>query len=263
MTDISTTIIPNSQQLNADDLILGPRTIEVTKVTASGGKDQPVAISYVGDFGKPFYPCKTVRRVLCQIWGANAAEYIGRSMTLYRDPSVKWGGLEVGGIRISHMSHIDNDVTLVLTASKTSRKPFTVKPLKTEPTTPTNPDVKAAGDEAAKGGVESYTKWLATLTPDVKETVRWLHKEWTRVAKAVVMPDADEIAVGDNAELKTAITDITINLKNHGDSIDFTDTAKMDEWCVQEFDAKYADLNEPQLQTLKDELQDRLDAYAE
>jgi hypothetical protein len=40
-----------------------------------------------------------------------------------------FGGIAVGGIRISHLSHIDGPKTIALTASKTSRKPFTVKPL--------------------------------------------------------------------------------------------------------------------------------------
>jgi len=37
--------------------------------------------------------------------------------------------MEVGGIRISHMSHIEADTIVVLTATKKARKPFTVKPL--------------------------------------------------------------------------------------------------------------------------------------
>ena len=66
---------------------------------------------------------------MVNIWGADGGEYVGLSMTLYRDDKVVFGGLAVGGIRISHMSNIDRDVTLVLTASKASRKPFVVKPL--------------------------------------------------------------------------------------------------------------------------------------
>ena len=42
---------------------------------------------------------------------------------------VKFGGLEVGGIRISHMSHMNGEMTMALTATRAVRKPFTVKPL--------------------------------------------------------------------------------------------------------------------------------------
>lgn len=269
--DLGTTIEPKSNQLNADDLIMGPMTVQITKVTGGETKEQPVKISFAGDNGKPYLPCKTARRLLVMVWGRDGVSYVGRSVTLYRDPDVKFGGIAVGGIRISHMSHIDKEITVVLTASKTSRKPFTVRPLTTAPNTPTDPDVKAAGDEAAKGGVDSYKTWLASLDPEVKKTVAWLHKEWSRVAKAVVVPDPDDIAFDDGnvdeseratmGELRAVITEIATKLKDAGDSIDFTDTAKLDEWCEQEFDAKYLALNEPQLQTLRDELQDRLDAY--
>jgi hypothetical protein len=123
------TVIPKSDQLNADSLIGGKQlTIKVTKVSLVNG-DQPVAINYEGDEGKPYKPCKSMRRVLIHAWGGDGSQYIGRSMTLYCDPTVKFGGADVGGIRISHLSHIDRDMTVALTATKASRKPFTVKPL--------------------------------------------------------------------------------------------------------------------------------------
>ena len=130
MTDLSKTIEPKSDQINADDLIAGPKNIKITKVSACpGSAEQPIAIYFEGDNGKPYKPCKSMRRVLVNIWGADGGEYVGRSMTLYRDDKVVFGGLAVGGIRISHVSNIDRDVTLVLTASKASRKPFVVQPL--------------------------------------------------------------------------------------------------------------------------------------
>ena len=135
MTDLSQTIIPKSDQLNADDLIAGPRTIRITRVTADpGSAEQPVSVFFDGDGGKPFKPCKSMRRVLVACWGPDASTFTGRSMTLYRAPTVTWGGLEVGGIRISHLSHIDRDMTMALTATKKARKPYTVKPLVVEDT---------------------------------------------------------------------------------------------------------------------------------
>lgn len=182
--DMSGAIVPKSDQMNADDLIAGPRTITITDVKIKqGGGEQPVSIYFAGDNGKPYKACKSMCRVMVQLWGPDAKAYVGRSMTLYRDTDVTWGGLKVGGIRISHMSDIPSDATLVLTTSKTSRKPFTVKPLTKEPDATTDPAIKDAGDAAASGGVESYKAWLDGLTPAVKETVRWLHKEWSTVAK--------------------------------------------------------------------------------
>lgn len=133
MVDMSQTIAPKSDQLNADDLIGGPRTITITRVTGNeGNAEQPVNIFFEGDNGKPFRPCKSMRRVMVKIWGADASKYPGNSMTIYRDPKVKWGGMEVGGIRISHMTGIDQKQTMALTESKQARKPYTVQPLKVE-----------------------------------------------------------------------------------------------------------------------------------
>lgn len=130
MGDMGQAIIPKSDQLNADDLLTGPKTIKITGVTVRGGQEQPVSISYEGDDGKPYKPCKSMSRVLVSAWGADSAKYAGRFLTLYCDQKVKWGGMEVGGIRISHMSDIDSTITMALTVTRANKKPFTVKPLK-------------------------------------------------------------------------------------------------------------------------------------
>jgi len=203
--DMMETVIPKSDQLNADDLIGGKTmTIKITKASVKKGEDQPATLNYEGDNGKPYKPCKSMRRVLIEIWGKDSAAYVGKSMTIYCDPKVKFGGVEVGGIRISHMSDLSAPRTLALTATKANKKPFTVKPLVTtkattaQPAQAIDPSVKAAGDEAAARGVEAYTDWLATLTPEVKETVRPLHKAWSDKAKAVVKPEPEEVPFDDD-----------------------------------------------------------------
>lgn len=126
--DMSRFIEAKSDQLNADDLIGAPRTITITRVTGNEG-DQPIAIHYQGDNGKPFKPCKTIRRVLMGVWGRYANEYVGKSMTLYRDDTVTFGGLQVGGIRISHMSGIDKETTVVVMKSKGKKAGMKILPL--------------------------------------------------------------------------------------------------------------------------------------
>lgn len=150
MTDLSMTITPKSDQLNADDLIAEPKTIQITKVSANpGSSEQPISVYFEGDNGKPYKPCKSMRRVLVQVWGKNGAGYVGKRMTLFRDPTVQWGGVAVGGIRISHMSDIDAPQVLVLTASRASRKPYTVEPLSGElPPTKKNGDAATFEDRA-------------------------------------------------------------------------------------------------------------------
>ena len=132
MSDMGAVIIPKSDQLNSDDLIAGPITVKITGVSIKGGAEQPIAISFDGDDGKPYKPCKSMCRVMVTAWGADSKKYTGRSMTLYREPTVKWAGMEVGGIRISHMSDIDSALTMALTATRGSRKPFTVHPIKSD-----------------------------------------------------------------------------------------------------------------------------------
>lgn len=180
MTDLSQTIAPKSDQLNSDDLISGPRTITITRVSANpDAPEQPVSMFFEGDGGKPYRPCKSMRRVLVAAWGPDASTFAGRSLTLYRDPKVKFGGLEVGGIRISHMSHLERDMVLALTETRASRKPFQVRRL-VEQSKPTpaaaDPTVVGQAKAAAKAGTEAFRAWWkdnaahrASLTPMMPE----------------------------------------------------------------------------------------------
>ena len=152
MIDISKTVAPKSDQLNADDLIAGPRTIVVTAVKLVA-EDQPVAIHFAGDDNKPYKPCKSMRRVLVRAWGADAAQYAGRSMTLYLDETVRFGGAAVGGIRISHLSDISGPLTMALTATRAVKKAFTVKPLSTAP----------AANQAQYEPDDCAKEWLADI----------------------------------------------------------------------------------------------------
>lgn len=171
-TDLAATIAPKSDQLNADDLIAGPITITITGVKVSPGDEQPASIHFEGDNGKPFKACKSMRRLLVMLWGANGAAYKGRRLTLYRDPSVRFGSDEVGGIRISHMSHIDGPKTVALTATRGRRKPYTVKPLATQtppddgPESPHAIPVKDDMDEADwKAWAKAYRGAIARASP--------------------------------------------------------------------------------------------------
>lgn len=140
--DMTLTVIPKSDQINADDLIGGPRTITITRMAIDPTSDQPVAVYFQGDNNKPYKACKSMRRVMIHAWGPDASKYAGQSMTIYRDPSVMFGGMQVGGIRISHMSGIDKPLTMALTATKAKRAIFTVRPLtiaKPEPEKPADP----------------------------------------------------------------------------------------------------------------------------
>ena len=125
--DILATIQADSTQINADDLAQ-PITVTVTGVSA-GTPDQPVNIMLAEFPDRAYRPCKSMRRVLVAAWGTDASQYIGRRMTLFNDPTVKWGGVAVGGVRISAMSNIDKRLSLALTTTRGKRSPFVVEPL--------------------------------------------------------------------------------------------------------------------------------------
>ena len=206
MVDMSKTVAPKSDQMNYDDFVGGQsRTIKITRVSGSDSTEQPVSLFYEGDGGKPFKPCKSMRRVLIALWGTDGQTYVGRSLTLYGDPDVKFGGMTVGGIRISHASHISETKTMALTATKGHRKAFTVKPLQVNeqnslaPAPANVPPLPAglieAGDTAASNGVEFYTKWVSALSEDQKASVRAHHnKAWSATAKAADKAFAEEAA---------------------------------------------------------------------
>lgn len=131
--DMSASIIPRSDQLNAEDLLSGPRTVTITGVTR-GTVEQPVDI-VTAEYGpgRPYKPSKTMRRILVMAWGTNTSDYIGRRITIYRDPDIRFGPDRVGGIRISHLSHIDKRLEIALTVTRGRRASFTVEPLPDAP----------------------------------------------------------------------------------------------------------------------------------
>lgn len=132
MTDVSDlrpTIIPRSDQLNSEQLLGGPMTITVTDVRIGSSDEQPISIHYENDAGRPYKPCKTMRKVLIFAWGQDGRDWPGRAMTLYNDPSVRFGGAEVGGIRISHISDVERDIQVSLTATKGKKALHTIKRL--------------------------------------------------------------------------------------------------------------------------------------
>lgn len=180
MTDIMSTIAPKSDQLNADDLIGRSLTLKVSRVSLCGEPDQPVAIHYEGDGGKPYKPCKSMRRVMVHVWGGDGNAYVGRRMTLYRDDKVQFGGLAVGGIRISHMSDIDNAVTMALTATRAARKPFTVKPL--PPETAVEPEVAAKPKMTPEQWANQQVKVLREIETEDEFGV-WLGKNGNALSK--------------------------------------------------------------------------------
>ena len=183
--DLSKTIESKSDQLNAADLTGAPRTVVVRGVRGLDDPEQPIAVDYQGDNDKPYKPCKTMRRLLMACWGMKGQDYVGRSMTLWCDPTVTYqGGIAVGGVRISALSHIDEDMSINLRVSKMVMKAHPVKrlaPAETDKPTadtdkPETTDIPETTEELKWSLKSDGSHELeCTMDPGTPESVRALY----------------------------------------------------------------------------------------
>ena len=130
--DLSRTIIPKSDQLNFEDVQSQPITA-VIKAVRAGNSEQPVFIDLEGYEGRPYKPSKSMRRVLIGGWGADGHSWVGRSLTITGDPSVRFGGVAVGGIKIFAMSDVEADFSMMLSVSRGKRQEHRVRKLIVKP----------------------------------------------------------------------------------------------------------------------------------
>ena len=163
MDRMSDTTAVKSDQINAADLIGAPITVTITGVKIEKGIDQPCSMS-LKETPKVYRPCKIMRRVIVEMWGDAVGPYIGRSLTLYCDPNVRFGKDQLGGTRISHMSHIADERTLTTMVSRGKFAPHRIRPLVTTAViadvVPPDPMITASA-EAAKG-TASFRLWIMT-----------------------------------------------------------------------------------------------------
>lgn len=165
MSDMTLTTAPKVDQLTFDHFAGGiERTIRITSVDLTPGVDQPCVVHYEGENGLPYKPGLSMRRVMVHVWGKETAAYVGQCLKLYGDPKIKFGGLELGGVRISHMTGINKPVTMALTLTKANKKPFTVKPLVFEAADVFDQEkLLNDSDVAANLGMEAYKSFFSAL----------------------------------------------------------------------------------------------------
>ena len=175
--DMTASIAAKSDQLDAVDLLSGPQTFTIERVSEHNA-EQPFNF-HLADFPRVWRPGKSMRRVIVAAWGGKVANYVGKSLTLYCDPSVEFGGAAVGGTRISHMTGIDKPLKVPLLIKKGRSAVFTVQPLKEAAPSPARDWLAEAGNlsdvaalralwsEAKAGGADPSTlaKIQALATP--------------------------------------------------------------------------------------------------
>ena len=128
--ELLASITVNSQQINADDLLTGPITVTIEGVSR-GTKEQPIIVELVGN-EKKFMPCKTCRRILIAMYSDDPKAWVGQRLQLFCDPTVMFGGVAIGGVRISHMSGLNEPRTFMLNKSRGKKSAITILPLKDE-----------------------------------------------------------------------------------------------------------------------------------
>lgn len=122
---------PRSDQWNADDFVDGSRMFTVEKVTV-GSAEQKYDVHLVEGQGRVWRPPVTVLRLLKAGWGNDGSVWPGHRVILYRDPTIKFGRDVLGGIRVSHASHIDAPIVEKLTSTRGKREQYTIDVLTDE-----------------------------------------------------------------------------------------------------------------------------------
>jgi hypothetical protein len=192
--DLSDTIAPTSEQLDAVDLLGGARTFTIERVSA-GNAEQPVNIKLV-EFARPWRPGKSMRRVLVFCWGPDAATYVGRRVTLYCDPEVRFGGQAVGGTRISHLSHIKKRMQVPLLVARGRAGMFVVEPLVEMPESraaeQVDWDAELAGAAGDVDALKALYKRAGQLEPNNHALGQRIAKAGKDAAAAASAPDDGE-----------------------------------------------------------------------
>lgn len=153
--NISDTLAPNSTRVNADDLITRPVVVTIQAVRRTEDAKAPLAIDLAEFPGRAWMPPVTVRRILAAVWGDETDVWIGRRVRLFNDERVAYGGKQTGGVRISHMSHMDEVKNLMLTATRGKKQSHRIEPLPdSTPTAEVQPDWHALIDRA-EGDVDT------------------------------------------------------------------------------------------------------------
>ena len=128
MANVSEAMQANSNQLNAAD-IMGVEpiiTVQSVNLTNEAGK-KTVWVHYHGGEGRPWRVSTGMVRILSAGWGPESDNWIGKSVKIFNEPTVRFGGKEVGGVQIRAMSDIpERGIKATLSINRTKRVPFPV-----------------------------------------------------------------------------------------------------------------------------------------
>ena len=198
MPDITESLAPKSDQLDAVDLTTGPRDFTITSADYRPGAEQPVTV-HLAEFDRPWKPGKNMRRVLAGCLGKNTDTWGGHRVRLFCDHDVSFGGVKVGGIRVSHMD-IPKATTVPLILTKGKSVMYRVDPLPKAAPEPSPAELAAQvaeGLDAAtteaevrEWGNRAHARNLLDVTPGDSGTLREMVQ--ARLAALTQAPASDE-----------------------------------------------------------------------
>lgn len=82
------------------DITLRIKQIKKGKITGAGGKSSGKGMIYFDGAEKPLGAGTAVLSAIAQLYGNDTRQWVGKWITIYPDPSVKFGGERVGGVRV-------------------------------------------------------------------------------------------------------------------------------------------------------------------
>jgi hypothetical protein len=125
-----------SDRLNYENFIMGAKEFTISKLAKKTDQGKArLLIYFEGHEATPYWPSLGMIKCLSspEGWGdAPFADWIGRRMTLFGEPTVVYAGKEIGGIQISHISHIKGEYSTKITLRRGMRIDFTIEPLATK-----------------------------------------------------------------------------------------------------------------------------------
>lgn len=184
MTDVTAALEAKSDQLNATDIIGVEPVIKIRDVKVKAG-DQPVSVYYDGDNNKPWKPSKGMLRVLAGAWGRDSSAWIGKHAQLYFEPTVRYAGVEVGGIRVRALSDIPaKGLDFALTISKQKREPYHVPVLKVQVAEYPADKFEQAFDVMTEK-LQSYEMTLPQLVAQCQKTGQLTNEQLQRLEAVV------------------------------------------------------------------------------
>lgn len=196
MANFMQTLEAKSDQLNATDIMGIDLVIHIRDAQLTGSKEQPLSVYFDGDNNRPWKPSKGMRRVLAAAWGAETENLIGKYAMLHFDPTVKYAGKEVGGIRIKALSDIDKrGIVVVETINRQNRVQLKIEYLNTErPAYPADKFTAALPAMAAK--MQSGEMTLQQVIAKCQQTGRLTREQLSQleaVAPVVIESHNEEV----------------------------------------------------------------------